>query len=69
MGDQLAYSIDEVCAKSGLGRTTIYAAIGDGFLIARKFGRRTIVLDDDLKAFLHNLPPVCECSPRASEIA
>jgi hypothetical protein len=38
-------------------------------LIARKFGRRTIVLDDDLKAFLHNLPPVCECSPRASEIA
>jgi excisionase family DNA binding protein len=51
-----AYRITEVCKASGLGRTTIYAAIKSGDLSARKCGRATIVLADDLETFLRNLP-------------
>ena len=51
-----ALRIPEVCMTSGLGRTTIYAAIKSGDLVARKYGRCTVVLADDLTEFLHNLP-------------
>ena len=36
MAQQLAYTIDEVCALSKIGRTTIYAAISDGSLATSK---------------------------------
>jgi excisionase family DNA binding protein len=48
--------IRDVCAQTGIGRTTIYAAIKSGALIARKWGRRTVVLPDDLTNFLKQLP-------------
>jgi excisionase family DNA binding protein len=51
-----AHSIDEACALTGLGRDGIYSAIRDGHLVARKFGRRTIITDDDLRQFLAGLP-------------
>jgi excisionase family DNA binding protein len=51
-----AFSIRDVCARTGLGRTTVYAAIKSGALKARKCGRRTVVVEDDLSAFLNNLP-------------
>ena len=51
-----AYSIAETMAQSGLGRDTIYKAIHQGRLKARKLGRRTIVLASDLQAFLETLP-------------
>jgi hypothetical protein len=51
-----AYRIPEVCARSGLGRTSIYAAIKSGALTARRYGRCTIVLAEDLASFLRNLP-------------
>jgi hypothetical protein len=38
----LALGIAEVCQQSGLGRTSIYAAIKSGDLVARKWKRRTI---------------------------
>jgi excisionase family DNA binding protein len=53
-----ALSISEVCNTTGLGRTSVYRAIALGDLIARKFGRRTVVLATDLEAFLAKLPPV-----------
>lgn len=49
-------SIAEACRVAGIGRTKIYEAISDGKLIARKFGKRTIVLRTDLQAFLFALP-------------
>jgi excisionase family DNA binding protein len=52
----LSYRINDVCRLTGLGRTTIYAAIRDGHLVAKKDGRCTIVLHEDLVAFLRNLP-------------
>jgi hypothetical protein len=52
----LAYSIPDAVAASGLGRTRLYSAIKTGDLRTRKFGRRTIILVDDLKSFLEALP-------------
>ncbi len=52
---KLSLSINEVSEVTGLGRTKIYENIGSGALKARKFGKRTIILKDDLDAFLSNL--------------
>ena len=51
-----AHSIDWICQDSGLGRTFIYNQIKARRLIARKAGRRTIVLDPDYRDFLAALP-------------
>jgi excisionase family DNA binding protein len=52
---QLSFSIEEVQNLTGLGRTKVYAAINAGVLRARKFGKRTIILKEDLEAFLASL--------------
>jgi hypothetical protein len=52
----LALRIRDVCRVTGLGRTTVYEAIKSGALIARRYGRCTIVLAEDLVVFLRNLP-------------
>lgn len=49
-------SIFEACAVAGIGRTKLYYAIQTGELIARKFGKRRIILRDDLRQFLTSLP-------------
>ncbi|MBZ9894243.1 helix-turn-helix domain-containing protein [Mesorhizobium sp. BR1-1-6] len=54
--DKLGYSPEEAAAVMGSGRTNIFRAIKNGSLKARKFGRRTVILRDDLKAFLETLP-------------
>jgi excisionase family DNA binding protein len=51
-----AFRISEVCRATGFGRSTIYLAIAAGDLVARKYGRRTIILDEDLSNFLRSLP-------------
>jgi excisionase family DNA binding protein len=53
---KLAYNIQQVCELSGLCRATIYTAIRNGELKARKRGTRTLVLPDDLKSWLEGLP-------------
>ncbi len=39
-----------------MGRTKIYEHINKGQLLARKNGRRTLILKEDLEIFLQNLP-------------
>jgi excisionase family DNA binding protein len=51
-------SIAEACATAGIGRTKIYQAISTGELVARKYGKRTLILRTDLQDFLTNLPTV-----------
>jgi excisionase family DNA binding protein len=53
-----ALSISDACEMAGVGRTTIYAAIAEGRLKARKLGRRTLILRDDLTHFLVALPEI-----------
>jgi excisionase family DNA binding protein len=52
----LCYSIGEACAAARAGRTAVYQAIRAGQLTARKRGRRTIILNDDLRRWLEGLP-------------
>ena len=53
-----ALSISDACEMAGVGRTTVYAAIAEGRLKARKLGRRTLILRDDLTHFLVALPEI-----------
>lgn len=53
---KLAHSIDDVVGLSGFGRTLVFAEIKAGRLIARKRGRRTVVLKSDLHRWLDSLP-------------
>jgi hypothetical protein len=52
----IGMTIDDAVTCSGIGRTKIFEAIKKRRLKARKYGRRTIILADDLTAFLHSLP-------------
>lgn len=52
-----SYTIDEVSKIITLGRTKIYENINAGTLKARKLGRKTIILKEDLEQFLTNLEP------------
>ncbi|MCW2314890.1 hypothetical protein M2322_000410 [Rhodoblastus acidophilus] len=42
----------------GIGRTKAYEEIAAGRLIARKIGRKTVVLEADLIKYFDNLPKV-----------
>ena len=53
---RLGYTIAEFAELSGLGRTKIFEAIRDKKLRAKKFGRRTIILEEDANEFLNSLP-------------
>jgi excisionase family DNA binding protein len=55
-----AYSIPEAMRRLGISRDLIYRAINSGGLKARKLGRRTLITDDDLRAFLAALPTIGE---------
>lgn len=50
--EPLAYSINDACRVSGIGRTTLYALIGKGEIKVRKVGTRTLVPADSLRNFL-----------------
>lgn len=52
---KISFTIEEVCAATGLGRTKVYEAIGTGVLPAKKWGKRTLVLKSDLESFLCGL--------------
>ncbi len=50
------YEVQEIIAITSLGRTSIYKAIGEGLLIAKKFGKKTLITAESLEAFIASLP-------------
>ena len=55
---KICVSIDEACELTGLSRNSVYRRINEGSLTAKKATGRTLIMMDDLKAYLENLPPV-----------
>ena len=51
---KLALTVQEAAAATGVGRTTIFEEIRRNQLIARKIGRRTVILQEDLDAWLRS---------------
>jgi excisionase family DNA binding protein len=51
-----AHSISQVTRITGIGRSFLYEEISAGRLAAKKAGRRTLIFDADLNAWLAGLP-------------
>jgi hypothetical protein len=58
-----ALDIKTICARTGFGRTFVYAEIQRGALCARKYGRLTRVLRRDYLAWLAAALPIAPVPP------
>ena len=58
MEERLAYSVEEACRAARSGKSKLYEAIRDGKLIARKHGRKTIILAEDLRSWINSFPAI-----------
>jgi hypothetical protein len=70
--EPVAYSLDDITALGGPGKTKLYDGINRGALVAHKCGRKTIVLPPDLKRYLQGLPtyepkPVAPCDAQGRD--
>ena len=52
---RLIYRIPDITRLTGIGTTSVYADIKAGKLRIVKRGRMTLIMADDLKAWLHGL--------------
>jgi hypothetical protein len=55
-GSQLARSPQETARAAGVSKASVDRAIRAVLLHAHKWGRRTIILDSDLVAYIEGLP-------------
>lgn len=58
LADRQGLSIPEAATIIGVGRSKIYELLKSKQLPARKIGRRTIILREDVVAFLRSAQPI-----------
>lgn len=56
LGQSLAYSPSQAAHVAGISRATLYRHVQSGALQTRKCGARTLILAEELVAFLRALP-------------
>ena len=56
IAEPLAVTVETACKLSGLKRSLLYEKMKSGELRRSKVGNRTIILVEDLKEWLRNLP-------------
>jgi len=52
----VSLTIDDATQYCGIGRTKLYELIREGKFSARKMGKKTLVLTDELDAYVRSLP-------------
>lgn len=52
----LSMTVEQAVEVSGISRTKMYSLFKEGKLTPRKCGKRTLVLAEELQAFVKNLP-------------
>jgi len=66
--DRIAYTLPEAARIAGVSRTRMFEAVRKQELTVRKAGRASIVIHDDLVAWIQSLPargkPQSVCLPR-----
>ncbi len=53
--DKLAYSVEEISAQTTLSKAFVRNEITAGHLKAQRFGRRVLVLNEDLQNYLRKV--------------
>ncbi|MBV8523263.1 MAG: helix-turn-helix domain-containing protein [Acetobacteraceae bacterium] len=53
----VAYTVRDAARVAGISRSQLYELFAAGKLTPRRCGRRTLVLANELEAFLRELPP------------
>ena len=56
MNERYAMTLPEAVQFSGLGRTRLYALAAEGRISFKKCGKRTLIIADDLKRLIAELP-------------
>jgi excisionase family DNA binding protein len=56
LDEPLSYSIPDAARRAGLSSSNVRLRIQNGELKARQMGRRVLILDADLRAWLEALP-------------
>lgn len=54
--NRFSLTIEDATTYCGIGRTKIYELIREGKLTARKAGKRTLLLTEELDAYVRSLP-------------
>ena len=53
---KISMTIDDAVTYCGIGRTKLYALVKEGKLSPKKAGRRTLILTEELEAYIRSLP-------------
>lgn len=62
--DKLAFEVNEFCRLFSIGRTTFYEEVKARRLTVRKIGSKTIILADDVRQWMADLPSTAPSGQR-----